>query len=95
MGFGCCVNLLATPDDPVGLQWLERVVAVGFDYVELPVAEMMLLDDTAFADLVHRLKALELRCMSCNNFSPSICGLLARIAENIRFVTIWLTLCRA
>lgn len=70
MDFGCCVNLLATPDDPVGLQWLERVVAVGFDYVELPVAEMMLLDDTAFADLVHRLKALELRCMSCNNFFP-------------------------
>ena len=70
MKFGCCVNMLATLDDPAGLRWLEKVAAAGFDYVELPVAEIMLLDDDAFDGLLAKLDSLGLRCESCNNFFP-------------------------
>lgn len=70
MRFGCCVNMLAAPADPAGLRCLEGVVRAGFDYVELPVAETMLLDDGAFAALLSRLDDLGLRCESCNNLFP-------------------------
>ena len=70
MKFGCCVNMLAKLDDPAGLCWLEKIAAAGFDYVELPVAEIMLLDDGAFEVLLARLDSFGLRCESCNNFFP-------------------------
>ncbi len=71
MKFGCCVSMQSTPEDPAGLRYLEAVGAAGFDYVELPIAEMMLLSDGAFEELLRRLRVLELTCPCCNNFFPS------------------------
>lgn len=70
MRFGCCVSMSATPADPAGLARLEACAAAGFDYVELPIAEVMQLDDAAFQQLVEKLDWLKLPCESCNNFFP-------------------------
>ncbi len=70
MKFGCCVSMFSTPEDPAGLRYLEAVEELGFDYVELPVAELMLMDDAAFLRLLKRLSGLRIRCESCNNFFP-------------------------
>jgi len=63
--------MLATPGDPAGLEYLERVKRLGFDYVELPLAELMLLEDAEFQALPGRLRALQLRCDVLNNFFPA------------------------
>lgn len=70
MKFGCCINMLGTPEDVGGLRALEAVKRAGFDYVEVPLAEVMLLDDAAFQRLLARMEKLKLVCESCNNFFP-------------------------
>lgn len=76
MKFGYCVNMIARDPEGIGLDWIPQLKANGFDYVELPLAQMMALDDKEFES--GPLRALEqsgLRCMSCNNFFPGSCRL--------------------
>lgn len=70
MKFGCCVSMSPAQGDPAGISNLEIVAQAGYDYVELPVAEIVLLDDKQFDALVNRLDTIGLRCESCNNFFP-------------------------
>ena len=71
MKLGCCVNMFATPEDPAGLQWLGLVKRSGCDYVELPLAQVMELDEPAFRALCVKIWELELPCRCCNNFFPA------------------------
>ena len=43
MRIGVCANMNATGSDGVGLEWLEQYRRLGFDYVELPVAQLLAL----------------------------------------------------
>ena len=79
MKFGCCVNMCGNEKDPGGLRMLEDVKRAGYDYVELPLAECMQLDDKAFQTLLERLRSLDLPCEACNNFFP---GNLRLTGEN-------------
>ena len=40
MRFGCCLNMLSTQPDGTGAEHLDTLKAAGYDYVELPLAEM-------------------------------------------------------
>lgn len=86
MKIGCCISMLASTSDPIGLNYLDDVKAIGFDYVDLPLAELMQLSDAEFTALLKRLEALDLRCESCNNFFPEHIRLTgeARDPEQIR-----------
>ena len=70
MKIGYCLNMVATLPDGTGAEHLETLRELGYDYVELPCAEMMRLDDAAFDGLLARLKALGLPCEASNNFFP-------------------------
>lgn len=71
MRFGCCGSLLATQPDKTGIEFTEYCKACGYDYMELPLAEMMALDEDAFQRLKERVKNSGLDCEVSNNFYPA------------------------
>ena len=71
MLIGCCSNLVAQGDDKVGIGRFEAIKAAGFDYVELPIANVMDLDDEAFEALCSKLEELDLKCLRCCNLFPA------------------------
>lgn len=70
MRFGCCGSLVASGPDRTGIEIIEKTAAYGYDYIELPLAEMMELDDAAFDALCRRVENSGIRCEVCNNFFP-------------------------
>lgn len=70
MRIGYCTNLIATQTDGTGREWIEKGLESGFDYVELPLAQMMDLNDREFSSLKERVDLSGLKCEACNNFFP-------------------------
>jgi len=73
MNFGYCINMLSLPgSDASGREMLPMIAGLGFDYVELPLAQMMAYDDADFERLfVQPLQDSGLACHCCNNFFPA------------------------
>ena len=70
MRFGCCLNMIAKGPDGTGIEYIEALAKAGFDYAELPLAEMMALPDGQFQELVRRVAGSGVHCEACNNFFP-------------------------
>lgn len=70
MKFGCCLNMVATQPDRTGIEHIENLAKFGFDYVELPLAEMMELSEEDFEALKERIDRTNIHCETCNNFFP-------------------------
>lgn len=70
MKFGCCVNMIAKGPDGTGIEYVEKLAEYGYDYVEMPLAEMMALPDDEFAKLAERIEKSGIHCETCNNFFP-------------------------
>jgi D-psicose/D-tagatose/L-ribulose 3-epimerase len=70
MRIGYCTNLIATQSDGTGSEWIEKGKESNFDYVELPLAQIVDLDDEEFSFLKERVEASGLKCEACNNFFP-------------------------
>lgn len=70
MKIGCCTNMIATGPDKTGIEFTEALAALGFDYVELPLAELTALSTQAFDSLAQRVEVSGIRCETCNNFFP-------------------------
>jgi sugar phosphate isomerase/epimerase len=77
--------------DPVGIDSLEPMVTMGFDYIELSLAHMALSSETTFGDLVGRVARSGLRCEACNNFFPPhvrLTGPNADLAAALRYASL-------
>jgi len=70
MRFGYCTNLLNTQADGTGSQFINKGKEKGFDYVELPLAQMVALNDADYNSLKKKLSASGVTCEACNNFFP-------------------------
>lgn len=70
MKFGCCLNMIATKPDATGIEWIKDAKLAGFDYVELPLAEIMALSEEELEKIKSDLKENHMPCESCNNFFP-------------------------
>lgn len=70
MKYGCCLNMVATKPDGIGAEWLEALVKAGYDYVELPTAQMMVLSDDKFSEFVRHVKQAGIPCETSNNLFP-------------------------
>lgn len=68
---GCCLNMIAPPDDFLGRRLLPGLARLGFEYAELSLRDMAALTPDRLADLAARLEATGLRCEACNNFFPA------------------------
>jgi len=62
--------MISPSTDPIGVGWIEVMAEIGFDYVELPLADLAALPETGFAKLAARLQRSGLGCEACNNFFP-------------------------
>lgn len=71
MKLGCCINMLGDEKDPIGRSFLPLLKDCGYDYAEIPLAQVMELADEEFAALLSELKTLGLPCLCCNNFFPA------------------------
>lgn len=63
--------MFATPEDPIGQRYLPALAASGFDYVELPLAQVAELNSESFEQLLQSLHANNIPCECCNNFFPA------------------------
>jgi len=70
MRFGCCGSMISPATDPIGIEAVEAMAEIGFDYVELSLSDLAALPEGAFADLARRVERSGLRCEACNNFFP-------------------------
>lgn len=59
-----------TPDD-IGIERLEMLASAGYDYVELPLAQMMALKPLEFDELIDIVESSGVPCEACNNFIPA------------------------
>ena len=65
MRLGVCVNMLASPEDPVGAAYLPVLHRLGYDYVELPLAQVMDLPGDAFSALLEPPERKLQQFLSC------------------------------
>lgn len=71
MKLGCCLNMLGNSTEPIGRNYIETAQRAGYDYVELPLAQVMELDEAEFAGLKEQLDRAGIVCEACNNFFPA------------------------
>lgn len=71
MKLGCCINMLADKIDVIGSRYIPVLKEAGYDYVEMPLSEMMELPDNEFIQLVKKVEASGLPCLCSNNFFPA------------------------
>ena len=88
MRFGCCGSLVAQNPDKTGVEIVEKIAQYGYDYIELPLAEMMELSDADFAALCKRVERSGIRCEACNNFFPGRIRLTGPDVDDTVFIMI-------
>src|SRR5579862_740886 len=71
MRFGCCGSMISPRRDPIGIEIVEDLSALGFDYIELSIRDLAVLPRPDFTKVLRRLEASGIRCETCNNFFPS------------------------
>lgn len=62
--------MVASRADGTGAEHLKELAEAGYDYVELPLAEMMALDEEAFGRLKEQIQSAGVPCEVCNNLFP-------------------------
>lgn len=70
MRFGCCSNMIAQGADGTGIEVIDKLAEYGYDYIELPLAQMMELSNEKFESLKGKIKKAGICCEVCNNFFP-------------------------
>ena len=75
MRIGCCSNMNASLPDGTGREFIERIKEVGFDYVELPLAQVSALSDKDFSSLVSQVENADIPVEACNNCFPILIGM--------------------
>jgi len=81
MRFGCCANMVATGPDGIGLEIVEQLAELGYDYIELSLAHMMALPKAEFSALARRVARSGIRCEACNNFYPRTVRLTGDVVD--------------
>lgn len=63
--------MLSTREDGIGFEWAKDLAEIGYDYVELPLAQVMALSEAAFQKLKEQMDSFGIKCRACNNFFPA------------------------
>lgn len=82
MRIGCCFNLIAREPGTVGAENIEYIAAAGFDYFEVPLAEVTALSDEEFSIFKTRIKTSGVGAECCNNFLPKTMRLTGPNADH-------------
>ena len=68
MTVGCCVNMLPKDRGDPGFSYAPAIRQAGFDYIELPIAQVITLTDREFEEHRAVLRDLALPVRATNNF---------------------------
>ncbi|HYF83875.1 MAG TPA: sugar phosphate isomerase/epimerase family protein [Clostridia bacterium] len=86
MRIGICANMNSTRDDGIGAEWIDIYKKAGYDYVELPLAQIMQLNDKEYGALLTKLEQSGLKCQACNNFYPAHIKLIGEQFNSFDFL---------
>lgn len=67
---GCCASMIAPNIDPIGIESIEVLAELGYDYIELSLSHFCALPEDAFCLVAQRIRDSGLSCLACNNFFP-------------------------
>lgn len=70
MRYGCCGSMVAQEPDGTGVEIVEQLAEIGYDYIELSLAHLMALPEAEFQALAGRVRRSGIPCEACNNFFP-------------------------
>lgn len=70
MRYGSSGNLTASQPDKTGIETIEKLQRFGYDYIELPLGEIMDLPEEQREQIVARVDASGIRSEVLNNFFP-------------------------
>jgi sugar phosphate isomerase/epimerase len=70
MRYGCCGCLVTKEPDTTGVDIIDDLVKIGYDYIELSLTHLMSLSESEFLDLKRRVDNSGIRCETCHNFFP-------------------------
>ena len=73
--------MIAPSADRIGIDAVETMASLGFDYVELSLADLMALPQEGFDHLAGRLERSGIPCEACNNFFPAHVRLTGETAD--------------
>jgi sugar phosphate isomerase/epimerase len=85
---GCCGSRPSSSTDRVGVEDLEVLARIGFDYIELSLADVAALPPPAFRSLKQHLRGGGIPCEACNHFFPEcvrLTGSGARLAAALEY----------
>lgn len=86
---GCCLSMNAAAEPKIGSEAIPLFAGLGFDYIELPLAQVMELSRRAFGDLLDKIRTAGIPVEACNNFFPAalrLTGEHARPDEALEYV---------
>lgn len=63
--------MLGNGPDPIGTGYIPALVSSGYDYMELPLAQVMELSEEKFEQLLSEVEQSGIPCECCNNFFPA------------------------
>jgi sugar phosphate isomerase/epimerase len=68
---GCCLSMNAKTDSKTGEEAIPLFAKMGFDYIELPLAQVMDLSEEEFNELLRQIRTGGIPMEACNNFFPA------------------------
>jgi len=71
MKIGCCISMLASTDTKIGDENARLFSDLGYDYLELPLAQIMALTDKDFTQILETIRDIGIPIEACNNFFPA------------------------
>ncbi len=84
MKLGCCLNMLGDEREPIGMKYMPALKKAGYDYMELPLAQIMDLSDADYERLRREVEKTGIPCECCNNFFPATVRLTGETADPIQ-----------
>ena len=86
---GCCLNMNAANEPKIGNEAIPLFAKLGYDYIELPLAQVMDLSEEKFRGLLSTIRTEGIPMEACNNFFPAsvrLTGETARLDKSIEYV---------
>jgi sugar phosphate isomerase/epimerase len=71
MKIGCCLNMNAISEPGIGTERIPVIAGQGYDYIELPLAQVMELSAEGFRELLGKIRGGDIPLEACNNFFPA------------------------
>lgn len=73
--------MLGDSSEPIGRRYMNLLYRAGYDYMELPLAQIMELSEAGFEELLSQIQESGIPCECCNNFFPASVRLTGEEAD--------------